>query len=140
MKLKYISIILVIATVGFFGWAEVFAAPNNPPKPKKYFVCKYVGKPGEDERLQTGNNPISVSENALTPPVVVGAYFNDAQGRSYVVAEDTGQAEPECPEPDVPDTPPVDDNPTPPTVDETLTESVQSTEAEVQTESAPALK
>jgi len=32
----------------------------------KVFVCKYVGKPGVDERLQTGNNPISVDSNA--PP------------------------------------------------------------------------
>ena len=27
----------------------------------KVFVCKYVGTPGVDERLQTGDNPISVS-------------------------------------------------------------------------------
>lgn len=74
------------------------------PSPK-YFVCKYVGTPDVNETLQTGQNPISVSGNALTPPIVIGGSFNDAQGRSYVVAEDTGQDEPECP---VPQGPPVD--------------------------------
>ena len=74
----------------------------------KVFVCKYVGKPGVDERLQTGNNPISVSVNAIkVDPVVVGAYFADAQGRSFVLADDVGQPEPKvsaCPQPDVPPT------------------------------------
>lgn len=85
------------------------------PSPK-YFVCKFVGTPGVNETLQTGQNPISVSGNALTPPIVIGGYFNDAQGRSYVVAEDTGQAEPTCPaqNPTPPPTPPVVP-PTPPT-------------------------
>ncbi len=67
---------------------------------KKVFVCKYVGTPGIDERLQTGNNPISVSVNSIAGPVVVGAYFNDAQGRSFVLAFDEGQQEPsvdDCP-------------------------------------------
>ncbi len=64
---------------------------------KKVFVCKYVGTPGEDERLQTGDNPISVSVNAIKDYAGVGSYFNDAQGRSYVIAEDTGQPEPKCP-------------------------------------------
>jgi uncharacterized repeat protein (TIGR01451 family) len=64
----------------------------------KVFVCKYVGTPGVDERLQTGNNPISVSVNAAGPP---GSWFNDAHGRSYVLAYDTGQPEPDvsaCPQ------------------------------------------
>ncbi|MBO9521634.1 MAG: hypothetical protein J7518_08865 [Nocardioidaceae bacterium] len=79
---------------------------NAAPAPK-YFVCKYVGTPGVDERLQTGNNPISVSGNAIgEDPVVIGSFFNDAHGRSYVIAEDTGQPEPsvsECPKPQNPD-------------------------------------
>lgn len=86
------------------------------PSPK-YFVCKYVGTPGVNETLQTGNNPISVSGNALTPPIVIGGSFSDAQGRSYVVAEDTGQPEPTCPVPQnpTPPTPPVTPT-TPPTI------------------------
>ncbi|MGC8635286.1 MAG: hypothetical protein ACP5VP_11645, partial [Candidatus Limnocylindrales bacterium] len=62
---------------------------------KKVYVCKYVGTPYVDERLQTGQNPIDVSVNAIgESPVVVGSYFKDAQGRSYVLAFDTGQTPP----------------------------------------------
>jgi hypothetical protein len=71
--------------------------------PKKVFVCKYVGKPGVDERLQTGDNPISVSVNAIPlDNVQIGSEFADAQGRSVVIAFDTGQPEPgvgDCPPP-----------------------------------------
>lgn len=71
----------------------------------KVFVCKYVGTPGDDERLQTGDNPISVSVNAIpifdkdtmTPDDLVGESFADKQGRSLVIAVDAGQEEPECP-------------------------------------------
>jgi hypothetical protein len=70
----------------------------------KWFICKYVGTPGVDETLQTGQNPISVSENAIPiSPVVAGEFFQDSQGRSFVLVEDTGQPEPdpsECPPPD----------------------------------------
>lgn len=60
----------------------------------KVFVCKFVGTPGVDERLQTGGNPIDVSINSLKDYNGVGSYFNDAQGRSFALAEDNGQAEP----------------------------------------------
>jgi len=60
---------------------------------KKVFVCKYVGTPGVDERLQTGQNPISVSVNSIKDFHGIGSFFNDAQGRSYVLAFDvSGQA------------------------------------------------
>jgi hypothetical protein len=55
---------------------------------KKVFVCKYVGTPGINERLQTGDNPISVSVNSIKPFNGVGSYFADAQGRSYVLSFD----------------------------------------------------
>lgn len=45
------------------------------------FVCKYVGKPGVDERLKDGKQPIYVAIDATA-----GTWFNDAQGRSYVLA------------------------------------------------------
>ena len=75
------------------GVAMIATAHSANADPEsKYFVCKYVGKPGVDEVLQTGQNPIDVSGNAIpVQPVVVGAYFADAQGRSYVLAEDVGQ-------------------------------------------------
>jgi hypothetical protein len=62
---------------------------------KKVFVCKFVGTPGIDERLQTGQNPISVSVNAIPNwSGTIGEFFADAQGRSLVIAFDIGQPEP----------------------------------------------
>ena len=40
----------------------------------KVFVCKYEGTPGIDERLQTGQNPISIDWQPGRNP---GQYFND---------------------------------------------------------------
>jgi len=79
----------------------------NTSAAEKVFVCKYVGTPGADERLQTGDNPISVSVNAIPDEASVGAFFADEHGRSYVLAYDVGQPQPgvsECPRPDVPPT------------------------------------
>lgn len=99
--------LLTLAAIAVLPASIAMAAPEP-----KYWVCKYVGTPGVNEILQTGQNPISVSGNAITPPIVIGGSFNDKQGRSLVVAEDTGQAEPSCPTPTVivssnPPTPPV---------------------------------
>lgn len=44
------------------------------------FVCKYVGTPNINERLKEGKQPIRVKSSAT-----VGTWFNDAQGRSYVL-------------------------------------------------------
>lgn len=66
----------------------VAAAPAS-----KVWVCKYVGTPGEDEHLKPGKNPIEVNANAVPPNPVVGTFFNDAQGRSFVAqigGEDPG--------------------------------------------------
>ena len=79
---------------------------GGDPGPKKVYVCKYVGTPGANERLQTGNNPISVSVNALKG--FTGTFpwaFADAQGRSIAIAYDTGQPKPsvsDCPQPEKP--------------------------------------
>ncbi|HEX5857691.1 MAG TPA: hypothetical protein VFY91_06240 [Microbacterium sp.] len=83
------------------GDVSVMAAP--PIGERKVFVCKYVGTPGDGEVLQTGQNPISVSVNAIfgNGPVVIGDFFEDAQGRSIVIAFDVGQPEPsvdDCPD------------------------------------------
>ncbi|MGM0386419.1 MAG: LPXTG cell wall anchor domain-containing protein [Actinomycetota bacterium] len=63
--------------------------PDQGPAPKVY-VCKFVGTPDVNERLQTGQNPIEVSSNAIpdwdgegAPPV--GYEFADEQGRSVVI-------------------------------------------------------
>lgn len=90
------------------------AGGNKPNPDHKRWVCKYVGKPGVDERLKGGKNPISVDSNAT-----VGSYFKDGQGRSYVLAVDNGGPAPDvsaCPAPDVPT-----DEPTTPTPDPTTT-------------------
>ena len=87
---------LVLLAVVFLPKAFAVKPVETGPQPK-FFVCKYVGTPGQNETLQTGQNPISVNGNALPDGTAIGDSFADAQGRSYVVAEDTGQDEPECP-------------------------------------------
>jgi hypothetical protein len=96
----------------------------------KVFVCKYVGTPGVDERLQTGDNPISVDESAIPigPPVKVGDEFADAQGRSIVIAFDNGQ-----PEPDVSDCPAPEGPPPPPSTTTTTVKSTTTTQASTTT-------
>lgn len=99
---------VVIAALLVVGLVSVGGAPTSvsaQETPKKVFVCKYVGTPGEDERLQTGQNPISVSVNAIPEFEGVGSYFADQHGRSYVLEYDEGQEEPdvtECPGADGP--------------------------------------
>lgn len=97
----------LIAPLAVAGSALVGSSVDAGPGGDKVFVCKYVGTPGDDERLQTGQNPISVSVNAIPGGAQVGAFFADAQGRSFVLAFDTGQPEPpvsDCPPPDGPTT------------------------------------
>ncbi|MDO8337189.1 MAG: hypothetical protein Q7T15_02905 [Microcella sp.] len=111
------------------GASPALAAPGNsgmsqstPESEKKVWVCKYVGTPGVDERLQVAgpgqNNPIEVSVNAIQDDgwdVASGTgWFSDGQGRSYAIgysdARGGGQGdEPdinECPRPDFPDATP----------------------------------
>ena len=82
---------------------------------KKVYVCKYVGTPGVDERLQTGDNPINVSVNAIEQNNwngIVPGWFSDAHDRSYVLMYghnlDPEPSVDDCPSPDVPPPPPVD--------------------------------
>ena len=107
------------------------ASPAHAAAASKWFVCKYVGTPGVNETLQTGQNPISVDENAIgESPVVAGTYFNDSQGRSYVLVADTGQPEPpvtDCPPPGGPT--PTETVPVTPTETVTITETPTSSGA-----------
>jgi hypothetical protein len=100
------AIVLLAALAGSAGVAS--ANSQND----KYYICKYVGTPGVNERFQTGQNPIVVSANAIgQDPIVIGSYFNDSQGRSFVLA-----AYPQDPEPTVDDCPPPQNgSPTPST-------------------------
>ncbi len=73
---------------------------------RKVYVCKYVGTPHFDERLQDGQNPIEVSVNAIPGDATVGSYFNDAHGQSFVLGFVPMVPEPtraDCPSPDEPD-------------------------------------
>jgi hypothetical protein len=125
---QYIAIILsaiIVATVtvlmvGSAATATIFEDPLTDTGQRKVWVCKYVGTPGASERLQTGQNPINVSRNSIKVPVVLGAVFPDAHGRSIVIGFGTswGQRnEPsieDCPPPPPPPPPCV--NCTPPII------------------------
>jgi len=92
------------------------AANATEGDPHQVLVCKYVGTPGVDETLQTGQNPIVVDEAALEGDGFVGVFpfeFSDAQGKSIAIrflAEDESPGDPfdiaECPLPDSPTPPP----------------------------------
>jgi hypothetical protein len=61
-------------------------AIEGPNGEHQVVVCKYVGTPGVDERLQTGNNPITPAASSL--PGFTGTFpwvFADAQGRSIAI-------------------------------------------------------
>jgi hypothetical protein len=88
----------------------------------KVFVCKYVGQPGVDETLQTGQNPIDVSINAIPDYQGVGSYFADAQGRSYVLGPEH-EASDHVPTPEVSECP----TPTEPTTTSTTIEAPTTT-------------
>lgn len=92
MKYLIAAMLAVTAFVAFS--ANAVAGEEHD----KVFVCKYVGTPGVDERLQTGQNPISVSISSISGFPGVGGFFADAQGRSLVIAFDDGQDEPSCPD------------------------------------------
>jgi hypothetical protein len=115
-KLALVALVALTAC-GARAVVDEGALPNA-----KWFVCKYESTPDGGERLQSGQNPISVAEDAFPAGVVpaVGVEFNDAQGRSLIIAADVGQPEPSadaCPPP----------NPPPPTTEATTTETAAPT-------------
>ena len=64
------------------------AKVEGPNGEHQVVVCKYVGTPGADERLQTGNNPIVVDSHALEGQGFTGAFpfdFSDQQGHSKAI-------------------------------------------------------
>jgi hypothetical protein len=95
---KRVIICILVASAALAVWVFAFGGEDRSSatndEPHKVFVCKYVGTPGDDERLQTGQNPISVDIASLDGPPVIGQFFTDKQGRSVVIAFDTGQPEP----------------------------------------------
>jgi len=80
-----LTVAMPIALLGGVAMASSASAESGNPD-AKVFVCKFVGTPGVNERLQTSRqNPILVSANS-TSGAAVGQFFNDAQGRSLVIA------------------------------------------------------
>ena len=95
-----------LATASLVGIAAPAAATPPTDAGLKVYVCKYTITPGGVEKLQTGQNPIEVSVNAINPYNGVGSSFADAQGRSYVLGEVPMVPEPtsaSCPAPTPPD-------------------------------------
>jgi hypothetical protein len=86
-RLLSISAAATIAAVG--GLVALSAPAHAADADSQVWVCKYVGKPGEDEVLKEGKNPIKVSGKSADKDedgqVFVGDQFADAQGRSVVV-------------------------------------------------------
>jgi len=80
------------AATAAVGLVALSAPAHAADADSKVWVCKYVGTPGDDERLKEGKNPIEVSANSADKPkdgeVFVGDQFADAQGRSVVVQID----------------------------------------------------
>lgn len=75
------------------------APAADAPEGKKVWVCKYVGKPGVDERLKGGKNPISVAVSSIQNNEwdgTVPGWFSDAQDRSFVLAYDDGGPAPDA--------------------------------------------
>lgn len=88
---KTLSTALLIGGLSFISILP--ASATKPDPAHKDYVCKYVGKPGVNERLQTGQNPIWV-DTAATTPGWYADLFKDAQ-HSYVIVADTLRLDPE---------------------------------------------
>jgi len=81
---------IIITLLAVLALAMVGASPTVATQgdPHKVVVCKYVGTPGVDERLQTGNNPIVVDEASLEGDGFDGTFpfeFEDAHGKSIAI-------------------------------------------------------
>ena len=89
--------LLGVAAVVLGFLAPATAAPSRDKVVHKSYVCKYVGTPGVDERLQTGNNPIYVDNHSILGKdvVTVGDLFTDAHGFSRVIVANTVKLDPE---------------------------------------------
>jgi len=83
--MKKLFAAIVMATALLFAGSGGAVASEGP---HQVLVCKYVGTPGVDERLQTGQNPIVVDTHALEGDGFDGTFpfeFSDAQGRSVAI-------------------------------------------------------
>jgi len=96
------------------GQSPIQVGDCGEETPNKVYVCKYVGTPGVNETLQTGNNPIEVSVNAIPgwDGTTIPFPFADAQGKSVVIAFSDGPGGGQGDEPDLSDCPTPEGPPT----------------------------
>lgn len=128
------SMLALVAGVG-----AASAAPTADQSPHKSYICKYVSKPGEAERLQTGQNPIWTDNHSLLGydgETYVGQQFKDGQFRSVVIVANTPKLNPEpsvsacttpTPPPSTPPTSPPPSKPTTPPPSTTTHTTTSST-------------
>ena len=95
---------LLVATTFAAAGTWSLGAPSasaTPGDPHKVWVCKYVHKPGADEVLKGGKNPIHVDAASLTNDrgvaPALGDTFSDGQFLSVVVSLDDEAPATECP-------------------------------------------
>lgn len=137
MRRRTVSLITAAAFAGSgaFVLATGPAASATPGDPHKVWVCKYVQKPGVNEVLKGGKNPIFVDYASLTSKKTepfVGEEFQDAHILSVVVQ--IGGSNPGV-EACKPKTPPTE--PTKPTEPTEPTKPTEPTEPTKPTKSEP---
>jgi hypothetical protein len=98
-----VSLALGLALAGGIPTATAGPDASGGVSHDKVFVCKYVGQPKVDERLQTGDNPIDVSVSTIRSFDGLRSYFGDSHDQSFVLAwADKGVSKPpitDCPAP-----------------------------------------
>jgi hypothetical protein len=83
---RIVATLIAVIAITLAGASQAFVSASNDD-PHQVVVCKYVGTPGPDERLQTGQNPIVVDIAALEDGFD-GTFpfeFSDKQGRSVAI-------------------------------------------------------
>jgi hypothetical protein len=131
--------VAVLSMMGLISSLGAGAA-NAEQKVHKSYVCKYVDKPGEAERLQTGNNPIWVDNHALLGydgETYVGQEFKDRQGRSVVIVANSPKLNPEPGIEDCPAPTPTTTTTTTPTTTTTTTPTTTTTTTPTTTTTTP---
>lgn len=100
---RVLATLAMVAVFALLIGANLASAHASGAPAHSWYVCKYVGQPGNTEVLQTGQNPIFVDEHAIVtyPSVAIGDDFADAQGHSLVIAGPYAppgiDPEPSCP-------------------------------------------
>ena len=81
-----LTVLAGLLAIAVFGFLNVNSAEAE--EAPKVYVCKYTNTPDGGEELQTGNNPILVSSNAIDgwDGTTIPFPFNDGQASSVISA------------------------------------------------------